>query len=71
VAKQLDGSRFKMPLSTETGLGDIVLDGDPSPPTEKDSAAPTFWPMSVVAKRSPIPATAEVLSKFFHWETEQ
>ena len=47
-----------MPLGTEAGLGpgDIVLDGDPGPPT-----APNFRPMSVVAKRSPISATAELL----------
>ena len=35
VAKRLDG--FKMPLGTEVGFGpgDIVLDGDPVPPTLK------------------------------------
>ena len=59
---------IKMPLGTEVclGPGDIVLNGDPaSPPqkgTKRDAAAPTFWPMSVVAKRSPISATAELLS---------
>jgi len=41
------------------GPGDIVLDGDS--PTERGTAASTFWPMSVVAKRSPISATAERL----------
>jgi len=49
---------IKMPLDREVGLGpgDIVLDGDlaPSPPEKKGTAAPTFWPMSVVAKWSPI-----------------
>jgi len=53
-----------MPLGTEIGLcpGDIVLDGDPAPPMERSAAAPsTFWPMSIVAKRSPISATAELL----------
>jgi len=55
-----------MPLDVEVGLGpgDIVLDADPaSSPTERDTAAPspTFRPMSVVAKRSPISATAELL----------
>jgi len=53
-----------MPLGTEVGLGpsDIVLDGDPAP-LEMGTAAPTFRPMSVVAKRSPISATAELLSQ--------
>jgi len=45
-----------MPLGTEVGLGpgDIVLDGDPASPTERGTVAPTFRPMSIVAKRSPI-----------------
>jgi len=52
-----------MPPGTEVGLspGDTVLDGDPAPPTERGTAAPTFQPMSVVAKRSPISATVEPL----------
>jgi len=59
-----------MPLGTEVGLspGDIVLDGDPapSPSMERGIAAPIFWPMlfwlmSIVAKWSPISATAELL----------
>ena len=52
-----------MPLGTEVGLGpgDIVLDGDPSPPMERGTAAPSFWPLSIVAKRSPVSATAEHL----------
>jgi len=39
-----------MPLGTEVGLipGNIVLDGDPVPP--KRGTAPSFRPMSVVAK---------------------
>jgi len=41
---------------------DIVLDGHPAPPTAKRStAAPAFRPTSIVAKRSPISATAELL----------
>jgi len=43
------------------GPGHIVLDGDPvgtQPPT---AAPPQFRPMPVVAKRSPISATAELL----------
>ena len=47
----------KMPLRTEVGLGpgDILLHGDPARPP------PNFRFMSVVAKRSPISATAELL----------
>jgi len=43
-----------MPLGTEVGLGPghIVLDGDPAPP--KGAQAPNFWPMSIVAKLSPV-----------------
>jgi len=43
-----------MPLGTEVGLGpsDIVLDGDPAPPTQRGTAIlPFFRPMSVMAKR--------------------
>ena len=42
--------------------GHIVLhgyDGDPVSPIR--GTAPNFWPMSIVAKRSPISATAEHL----------
>jgi len=42
-----------MPLGTEEGLspGNIVLDADPAPPLPKTggTAAPTFWPMTIVA----------------------
>ena len=40
---------------------DIVLDADLAPPMERGTAAPTFRLMSIVAKRSPISATAELL----------
>jgi len=33
----------------------------PSSPTERGTAAPSFWPVSIVAKWSPISATAELL----------
>jgi len=46
-----------MPLGKEVRLGHIVLDGDPAPPTV---APPTFQPMSFVAKRLSISATAEL-----------
>ena len=53
---------IRMPLDTEVGLGpgDIGLDGTQLP-KKGDTAAPTFRPMSIVAKRSPISATAELL----------
>jgi len=48
-----------MPLGKEVGLGPglIVLDGDAAP----TAAFPHFRPMPIVAKRSPISATAEFL----------
>jgi len=48
-----------MPLGKEVGLGPghIVLDGDPA----LTAAPPHFRPMPIVAKRSPISATAELL----------
>jgi len=53
---------IKMPLGREVGLGpgNIVLDGDPAP-FPRRGTAPHFGSMSIVAKRSPISATAE------HW----
>jgi len=54
---------INMPLGKAVGLGpgDIVLDGDLPPLTEMGTAAPTFRPMSIVAKRSPIPTAVELL----------
>jgi len=56
---------IKMPLGTEVGFsqGHIVLDGDLAPQTKRRHSSPTFQfqPMSIVAKRSPISATAELL----------
>jgi len=57
---QTDGW-IKMPLGTEVGLGpgDIVLDEDPcSTPNGKAHSSPTFRPMSILAKLSPISETA-------------
>jgi len=45
---------IKVPFGTEIclGPGDIVLDGEPAPHSEKGAQHPhTFWPMSSVAKR--------------------
>jgi len=54
-----------MPLGPEVGLdpGDIVLDGD-SASLKRGHSTPSFQPMSIVAKRSPISATAELLLFF-------
>ena len=55
---------FRMPLGMEVGLsqGDTVIDGDPAhPPKERGTAAAIFRAMSIVAKRWPISATAELL----------
>jgi len=54
---------IRMPLGTEVGLGprDIVLDGDPAPPRKGTQWIPTFQPISIVAKRSPMSETAELL----------
>ena len=55
---------IKVPLGTELGLGPghIVLDGAQLPHGKAHSSpTPSFRPMSIVAKRSPISATAELL----------
>jgi len=54
---------IKMPLGMEVGLGpgDFMLDGTQLPFPSKTGTAPNFRPMSIVAKRSPISATAEFL----------
>ena len=55
---------IKMSLGKEIGHGSghIVLDGDPvGTQRAPQQPLPTFRPMSVVAKRSPISATAELL----------
>ena len=54
---------IKIPLGTDVclGPGDVVLDGDRAPPAERGQQPPTFQPMSVVGKLSPISATAGLL----------
>jgi len=56
---------IKMPLGTKVSLGPghILLHGDPALPKNWHSL-PIFGSMSIVAKRSPISATAEHLSMF-------
>jgi len=53
---------IKMPLGTQVGLRprDNVLDGDPAATTAQQPL-PTFRLMSILAKRSPISATTELL----------
>ena len=63
---------IKMPLGTEVGLGPghIVLHEDQAPPRKGvQQPPPHFWPMSIVAKRSPIAATAEILFIFSFFTT--
>ena len=60
---------IRIPLDKEVGLGPghIVLVGNPvgtQPPT---AAPPHFRPMPIMAKRSPISATAELLFDFSRW----
>jgi len=53
-----------MSLSTEIDIGarHTVLDGDPALPAERAKHPPYFSAhMSIVVKRSPISATAELL----------
>ena len=61
---QTVGWMVRVPVGMEVGLGpgDIVLDGNPAISPRKRAQQPhTFWAMSIVAKRSPISATAELL----------
>ena len=53
-----------IPLGTKVGLGpaQVTLCYMGTQLLPKRGTAPNFWPMSVVAKRSPISATAEHLS---------
>ena len=52
---------IKIPLGREVGLGlgHIVLDGAQLLSLKRGTFPPIFRPMSIVAKRSPISATAE------------
>jgi len=57
-----------MPLGImEVGLGEghNMLDGDPAPLLRRWAQRPNFRPMSIVAKRSPISATAEHYLLFY------
>jgi len=54
---------IKIPLGTKVGLGPghIVLQGIQLSPKRCTAPSPNFRPMAIVAKQSPIPATAEHL----------
>ena len=54
---------MKLGTDVDFGPGDIVLHGDPAPPLKwaRAQQPPLFRPMPIVAKRSPISATAEHL----------
>jgi len=54
---------IRMPLGMEVGLGPghIALDGDLAPLQKGGTAAPTFRPVSILAKRSPVSAIGELL----------
>jgi len=54
---------IKMPLGMQVGLGPgpTVLDGNAGPPRKGAQQPPTFRPACIVAKRSPISETAELL----------
>jgi len=64
---------IKMPLGTEVGAPrpHCVRRGTQLPPTERGTAAPTFRPTSIVAKRSSITATAELLFYSRYYPTRQ
>ena len=60
-----------MSFGVELGLGPghIVLDGDPATP-KKGHCSPTFWPMSIVAKRLPISTAVELFLLVFDMKKE-
>jgi len=62
-----------MPLGKVVGPcpGHIVLDGDPVGTQSPTAAPPHFRPMRIVAKRSPISATAELLLRYASEKAER
>jgi len=62
VAKRLNGSRCHLVWSQASVQATLCFMGTQLPlPQRRGTATPTFWSMSVVAKRSPSSATAELL----------
>jgi len=64
VARQLDGSRCQLYEGRPQPRPHCVTWG-PNSPLQKGAQSQNFRPMSIVAKRSPISATAENLSIYF------
>ena len=60
VAKRHVWIKVKLGMEVGLGLRQIVLNGDPARPPPKGHS-PQFLAMSIVAKRSPVSATAEHL----------
>ena len=60
VAKRLYGLRCHLVRSYASAQATLCLDGDPTPPKQGHST-PTFRPMYIMAKRSPISASAELV----------
>ena len=65
LAKRLGGSRCHFVRRKKVGIGPghVVLDGDPAPFPKGAQHSSNFRPVSIVAIRSPISATAEHLLK--------
>jgi len=63
---------IKMPLGTKVGRGPghIVLHGNPAP-LQKRGTAPSFRPMSIVAKLSPVSSTAGRLLRYVSVQTDR
>jgi len=55
---------IKMPLGMEVCLGPGHTELDPVPVYKKGAQSPNFWPMSIVAKRSPSTCTDSFTWKF-------
>ena len=67
---------IKIPFGGKVGLGPgqatlCYMGTQLSPPPPKRGTAPNFRPMSIVAKRSPISATAERLLNFSEMQRQE
>ena len=61
----------KLGMEVDLGPGHIALDADSAPPERGTAAPPSFRPTSIVAKRSPISATTELLLRHTGGETDR
>ena len=66
VAKRLDGSRCHLVCRWVSAEAALCYVGTQLPSPERGTAPPNFWPLSVVAKWSPISGTAEHLFILFY-----